>query len=195
MGRPVKQISERLATWLVRQPLYFVATAPLAADGHVNTSPKGGTGTFQVLNPTCVAYLDMTGSGSETIAHIRENGRITIMFCAFEGPPKVVRLYGRGSYVTPEQPEWAELRAAFTIADADDALVRAAVIVDVDRVQDSCGYVVPLMEVVGERDQMYRWAEGQERKHGACWDVKYRDENNRISIDGLPSLPPESNSA
>jgi Pyridoxamine 5'-phosphate oxidase len=192
MGRAYEEIDYKLHQWLEAQPVFFVASAPLASDGHVNVSPKGGSGTLRVLDQQRVAYLDMTGSGSETIAHLRENGRITLMFCAFEGPPRIVRLYGTGSHILPGELEWAAVRNAFSPSDEIARLVRAIITVDVDRVQDSCGYVVPLMNVVAERDTMYRWANEQERKNGPGWDVQYRNEKNALSIDGLPALTPKT---
>src|SRR6059058_3779379 len=104
MGRVYDGIDERLAAWIARQPLFFVATAPLAGDGHVNVSPKGPIGSLRVLDDHTVAYLDVTGSGAETIAHLRENGRIVVMLCAFEGPPKILRLHGRGEAVQAGDP-------------------------------------------------------------------------------------------
>jgi hypothetical protein len=191
MGRAYEEIDPKLSAWLQQQPLFFVATAPLAATGHVNLSPKGGPGTFAVLESRQIAYLDMTGSGIETIAHLRENGRITLMFCAFEGPPRIVRLYGTGRHALPGDPEWESTRGAFSPTDEISRLVRAIVTVDIDRVQDSCGYVVPLMNVVAERDTMFRWANAQERKHGPEWDMQYRNDKNTVSIDGLPAMPLE----
>ena len=189
MARATDHIDEQLAAWLGAQPLFFVASAPLSESGHINVSPKSGSGTLRVLGPTSVGYLDLNGSGSETIAHIRENGRVTVMFCAFAGPPRIMRLYGRGSFHLPSDPEWAELRGKFDPPAETAPLVRAIVTIEIDRVQDSCGYVVPYMQVVGERPHMQRWAAERERKDGPCWDVKYRNEKNVRSIDGLPAIP------
>src|SRR3954447_5065017 len=154
MGNVYEGIDERLAAWIMRQPMFFVATAPLSAEGHVNVSPKGPIGTFQVLGPHEVAYLDYVGSGAETVAHLRENGRIVVMFCAFEGPPQIIRLHGRGRVAWPGDAEFDELfaRGAFSgLTDLEEAR-RAIVVVDVQRISKSCGYGVPLMDVVGERD-------------------------------------------
>ncbi|HEX8767798.1 MAG TPA: pyridoxamine 5'-phosphate oxidase family protein, partial [Jatrophihabitans sp.] len=142
-------IDSTLATWLTSQPVFFVGTAPLSGDGHVNVSPKGMAGTFVVFGQYRVGYLDYYGSGSETIAHLRENGRITLMFAAFDGRPKIVRLYGTGRIVLTQDAEFASLRPYFskqrTLAQ------RAIVVVDLDRVSDSCGYAVPVMDFVADR--------------------------------------------
>jgi hypothetical protein len=162
------------------QPVFFVATA--ATDGRVNLSPKGMKGTFTVLGPNRVAYLDYTGSGVETIAHLRENGRITLMFCAFSGPPNVVRLHGRGEAVLPEDPRFAELYGEFQV-DAGHGL-RSVIVVDVNRVSDSCGFAVPLLDYVGERTLLDDWAARRTDEDL----VAYRKERNAASIDGLPAL-------
>jgi Pyridoxamine 5'-phosphate oxidase len=174
-------IDDRLAAWLERQPVFFAATAPLAADGHVNVSPKGTIGTFRVLDRHTVAYLDLTGSGAETIAHLRENGRITLMFCAFQGRPNIVRLAGRGTAVLPSSPSFGSLVAAFPPHPG----VRSVIRVDVTRVADSCGYAVPRMSLDGERDvlELYNAKKGP-RKLAA-----YRVDRNATSIDGLPAWP------
>ncbi len=176
------EIDAKLAAWLVAQPMFFVASAPLAADGHVNVSPKGMDGTFAVLGPLRVAYLDYFGSGSETIAHLRENGRITLMFPAFDGRPNIVRLYGRGRFVTAAEAEFDQLRPAFTKVTAVGE--RTVVVVEVDRVQESCGYAVPTMRLVEQRQVLeLHWAKkGPEALPG------YAAEKNATSIDGLPAL-------
>lgn len=181
MGKVFDGIDGRLAGWIQAQPVFFVATAPLAGDGLVNCSPKALAGTFTVLGGRSVAYLDLTGSGVETIAHLRENGRIVLMFCAFEGRPRIVRLYGRGEPVLPADPRFGELASRFGQRPG----VRAVVLVEVGRVSDSCGYAVPLMDFVGDRDVLDRWAE----KKGEDGLVAYRAEKNAVSIDGLPGLP------
>jgi Pyridoxamine 5'-phosphate oxidase len=159
-----------------------VATAPSGADGHVNVSPKGMSGCFAVLGEFRVAYLDFTGSGAETAAHLRDNGRITLMFCAFTGPPNIVRLHGRGRYLRPDEPDFAELRRHFD-PEADHG-VRGVVDVEVTRVSDSCGYAVPYMDFVGERTLLTQWA-----SHKSDDDlVAYRRQKNEHSIDGLPAL-------
>ena len=180
-------IDERLRAFIESQHLFFVATAPLAADGHVNLSPKGLDGTFVVLGEHEVAYLDLTGSGSETVAHLRENGRITVMFCAFEGPPNIVRLHGTGRYVALGEAGFDAYRALF----ADHPGARGVVVVDVERVSDSCGYAVPFMSHEGDRDLLTRWA-GNRGDEGLA---TYRAEKNATSIDGLPALDPAMPSA
>src|SRR3954469_23796461 len=143
MGRIYDRIDEELATWIARQPMFFVGTAPAGDGGHVNVSPKGPIGSLRVLDETTVAYLDVVGSGAETIAHLRENGRIVVMLCAFEGPPRILRLHGRGEVVAPGDRRWAGLleRCAFEEPAAPEAR-RAIVVVDVTRIADSCGYGV-----------------------------------------------------
>jgi hypothetical protein len=145
MARTYEQIDEHMREWIARQPMFFVASAPLAADGHVNVSPKGPGGSLRVLGPDRVAYLDLVGSGAETIAHLRENGRIVVMFCAFDGPPRIVRLHGHGEVVLPGDPCYEPLlaEAAFEEPTVPEAR-RAIVLVEVARIGSSCGYGVPL---------------------------------------------------
>ncbi len=148
-------IDRGMAAWIEAQPMFFVATAPLAADGLVNLSPKGTTGTFRVLDEHTFAYLDITGSGVETIAHLRENGRICVMFCAFDGKPNIVRLHGTGRAVPVGTPEFDEALAGFGAAGAERRrYLRAVIVVDVQRVADSCGFAVPRMELVAERETL-----------------------------------------
>lgn len=175
-------IDEALGRWLLEQPMFTVASAPLAGDGHVNVSPKGMAGTFVILSPLRVAYLDYYGSGSETIAHLRENGRITLMFTAFDGRPNIVRLYGTGRVLLPEHDEFAELRPRFT----KDRITgqRSIIVIDLDRVQTSCGYSVPLMSFVGDRTILDLH---QEKKGPAAYEA-YRHDKNARSIDGLPAM-------
>ena len=180
MGRTYDAIDDRLRGFLERQPLFFVATAPLAADGHVNLSPKGLRGTFRVLDEHRVAYLDLTGSGIETLAHLRENGRITVMFCAFEGPPRIVRLHGTGRAVEPTEAQFDELASGFRSIVG----TRSVIVVDVTRIADSCGYAVPRMDYLDDRDNLVHWAETR----GAEGLDEYRRERNAESIDGLPGL-------
>jgi hypothetical protein len=180
MGKVFAELDDDLRAFIGRQHLFFVATAPLAADGFVNLSPKG-LDTFRVLGPTTVAYLDLTGSGVETIAHLRENGRLTVMFCAFEGRPRILRLYGRGRAVEPGDADWPAVAAGFP----DLPGVRAVVVLDVERIADSCGYAVPRYEYVGDRPQLTDWAE----KKGADGLRHYQAQKNRTSLDGLPGLP------
>jgi hypothetical protein len=181
MGRIHDGIDVRLRTFLEDQPVFFVATAPLAGDGLVNVSPKGMSGTFRVLDDHTVAYLDLTGSGVETIAHLRENGRITLMFCAFEGKPRIVRLSGQGRVVMPDDDGFVALADGFPTIEG----TRSVIVVDVTRVADSCGYAVPRMDYVGDRDQLVRWATSR----GEDGLDDYRRERNAESLDGLPGLP------
>jgi hypothetical protein len=184
MSSVLPGIDPKLADWLSRQPVFFVGTAPLAGDGHINVSPKGMAGTFAVLDEHRVAYLDYTGSGTETVAHLRENGRIVIMFCAFEGKPTIVRLHGRGRAVFAGDPEFDELRKAF---DKDRTVgQRSVIVVDVDRVSDSCGYAVPLMDFRSDRDVLDRH---QEQRDQDYYDLYWRNRNAE-SIDGLPGVAP-----
>ena len=191
MGSIFDGVDDRLADWIARQPLFFVASAPLGADGHINASPKGPIGSLRVLDPKTVAYLDLTGSGAETIAHLRENGRIVIMLCAFEGPPRIVRLHGRGEVIFPEDARFDALleRCRFAEPNVDQAR-RAVVRVEVNRVADSCGYGVPLMRYEGERPHMDAWAAKRLRSHGDDALALYRAQKNAHSIDGLPAVAP-----
>jgi hypothetical protein len=182
MGKVYQSIDGRLRGFVLAQPVFFVATAPSGTDGLVNLSPKGGVGSFAVLDPLRVAYLDYTGSGIETIAHLRENGRIVMMFCSFSGPPKIVRLYGRGTPVLPGTDGFDELLAAFP--RAPEPGLRSVITVDVQRVSDSCGYAVPLMDYVGDRDLL---AQFNGRKSTEELD-QYRATRNATSLDGLPGL-------
>jgi hypothetical protein len=186
VGRIYDAIDDSLRHWLTKQPMFFVATAPNDPDGHVNVSPKGGAGVFRVLGPQRVAYVDLVGSGVETVAHLQENGRIAVMFCAFAGPPKIVRLHGRGRSVPEGNPEYAALLPGFPLDDEQRPLARGMVIVDVTRISDSCGFGVPRMELVAHRDQLPRWSEQQQAKNGDLWKARYMAANNAASIDGLP---------
>jgi hypothetical protein len=179
MGRTHDVVDDRLKEFCESQPVFFVATAPLAADGHVNVSPKGYD-SFRVLGPTTVAYLDLTGSGVETIAHLKENGRITLMFCAFTGKPNIVRLFGRGRAVPAGDPDFGALADRFP----EHPGARSVVVVELDRVQSSCGYAVPRMEHVKDRPDLIRWAE----RKGDEGLRDYWAEKNGSSIDGLPGL-------
>jgi hypothetical protein len=180
VGKVFERLDDDLRRFISRQHVFFVASAPLAADGHVNLSPKG-LDTFRVLGPTTVAYLDLTGSGVETIAHLRENGRLTVMFCAFEGRPRILRLYGRGRAVEPADAGWAELAAHFPALSG----VRSVVVMEVERIADSCGYAVPRYEYAGDRPQLTEWCE----KKSEVGLRAYRARKNAASIDGLPGLP------
>lgn len=190
MGKVYEGIDERQREWIAKQPLFFVGSAPLDGDGHVNVSPKGPIGTLRVLDDHTVAYLDMVGSGAETVAHIRENGRIVVMLCAFEGPPRILRLHGRGEVVPADDPRFEALyeRAGFEAPHEVEAARRAIVTVAVTRVADSCGYGVPLMSFEGERPHMEAWAEKKLRVGGEAEIEAYVAEKNAESIDGLPAF-------
>lgn len=179
MGKVYDRIDDKLAGFLRRQHMFFVGTAPDDPDGRLNVSPKG-LDTFRILGPNSVAYLDLTGSGIETVAHLRQNGRVTLMFCAFEGRPLIVRLYGRGRVVEPGDGDWDGLVAHFPEYPG----VRSVVVVDVERVADSCGYAVPLYEYQGERSQLIAYAE----RKGPEGMEAYRAQKNRASIDGIAGL-------
>lgn len=178
MAKQFPALNEDLIAWIAEQPLFFVGSAPLAPDGHVNLSPKGQN-TFRVLAPNRVAYLDLTGSGNETSAHLLENGRITFMFCAFSGAPRILRLYGRGSVVLPADPAWAALVPHFEMLPG----ARQIIVADILMMQTSCGFAVPLMDVVGQRDTLIKWAETK----GDDGLNAYRAEKNQQSLDCLPT--------
>jgi hypothetical protein len=246
MAKVYAQLDDRLRKFILAQSIFFVATAPrLSAEGeggHVNVSPKGYRDTFAIIGPRTVAYLDLTGSGAETIAHLRQNGRITIMFCSFDRSPKILRLYGTGRVVLPPDQDWPRLAAFFSGADhaadarsanghdadghgtdghdadgrgagqraarlavngakrdthraehdtehhaergADRGHRRAIIVAELDRIADSCGYAVPVMELAEERDLLSRWSEKRTPEQLAA----YRAELNAVSIDGLPAL-------
>ena len=179
MGRVHSAIDEKLAAWVAQQQIFFVATAPLAGDGLVNLSPKG-LNSFRILDQRTVAYLDMTGSGIETVAHLKENGRIVIMFCAFEGSPRIVRFHGRGDVVAAETDEFEQLRPLFHDVSGARCIIR----VRCTRISDSCGFAVPRYEFLGHRTQLVEWAE----KQGADGLNAYRSQTNAASLDGLPGL-------
>lgn len=177
-------IGDKLAAWMEAQPVFFVATAPLSGSGQVNVSPKGMAGTFRVLGPHRVAYLDYHASGVETIAHLREpgNGRICLMFCAFEGRPQVVRIHGRGTVVRKDDAAFAELRRAFSKEHVIGQ--RAIIVVDAERLSDSCGWAVPLMDFVADRTIL----DLHQEKKGAAAYLDYGETKNAWSIDGLPAM-------
>jgi predicted pyridoxine 5'-phosphate oxidase superfamily flavin-nucleotide-binding protein len=179
MGKTLLELDEPLTEFIRRQRLFFVATAPSAADGHVNVSPKGYD-TLRVLGPREVAYLDLTGSGAETVAHLRDNGRITLLFCALEGKPQLVRLHGRGEALRPGAAGFDRLAPLFPARRGARAIVR----IDVERVSTSCGYSVPLFTYVRERPTLDEWTD---RKSDAQLD-EYHRQHNACSIDGLPAL-------
>ncbi len=179
MGKVFDSIDEALVSWISAQPVFFVATAPLAGDGHINVSPRGHE-CLSILGPHRVGWVDYTGSGVETIAHLRENGRICLMFASFDRRPRIVRLHGRGTVALPGAPAYCEVVARHPAHPG----TRAVIIVDVQRVSDSCGYGMPLMELAGERDLLRLNAE----KKGPDGMASYRRLQNATSIDGLPGL-------
>jgi hypothetical protein len=178
MANPQDSLSEELSQFIGKQPLFFVATAPLSPKGHVNLSPKG-LDSFRVLTPIRVAYADLTGSGNETSAHLLENGRITFMFCAFEGKPRILRIYGKGTTVLPDSPLWDELSHHFPSYPG----LRQIILADITRIQTSCGFAVPIMQYVSDRDLLSDWAKCK----GADKLVEYRQQKNIKSLDGLPT--------
>lgn len=190
MGTVFPELDDRLRKWIARQPLFFVATAPSGDDGHLNLSPKGGQGTLAVLGPRELAYVDLFGSGIETVAHLKQNGRIVLMWCAFTGPPMVVRVHGRGEVVEMADPRFAELLARFDLPAEARSSVRGMIRVDVTRIADSCGFVVPKMEYREERQALYRTADAWLRQDGPDAIQAYCDVNNLESIDGIPGLSP-----
>jgi len=179
MAKTYPELDAALRQFIQAQSVFFVATAPLAAAGHVNLSPKG-LDTFRILGPKTVAYLDIFGSGVETIAHLRENGRIVIMFCAFQGPPKILRLHGQGRVIEAREPAFSELQSHFPVSEG----ARAIIVVELTRISDSCGFGVPLLKFEDERPDLPTWC----RKRGAEGLKIYRQEKNRRSIDGLPGV-------
>lgn len=179
MGKIFDEITPALKEWIQAQKMFFVATAPLTADGHINCSPKG-LDSFVILDEHTVAYQDFTGSGVETIAHIQENRRIVIMFCAFEGPPKIVRLHGHGEAVTPNHPDFEELSKHFK----KEIGIRAYIRIKTTRISDSCGYAVPLYDYKEDRNVLHKYSVAK----GEDGLKEYRAEKNRTSIDGLPGL-------
>ena len=180
MGKVYDSLDDKLRSFIEKQKMFFVASAPLAEDGLVNLSPKGMDGTFRILDDKTVAYLDFVGSGIETIAHVRQNGRMTIMFCAFQGSPKILRLYGKGEVIERSDPEFDELAPHFP----DIPGARAVIRLRCERIADACGYAVPLMDYRQDRRTL---AEYNERK-GPEQLRDYQEKKNRLSLDGLPGL-------
>ena len=181
MAKVFDAIDSRLAAWIARQRMFFVATAPSGDGGHVNVSPKGPIETLRVLDEHTVAYLDLVGSGAETVAHLHDNGRIVVMLCAFEGPPRIVRLHGRGEVLAADAVEFPDTTA---LPQQHRTVIR----VDVERIADSCGFGVPLMTYDGERPQSLAWAQSKLAKGGPGALDEYVAEKNAVSIDGLPAL-------
>lgn len=178
MAKFFESISDNHKAFIAKQRMFFTASAPLQADGHINLSPKG-MDSFRILSADKVAYMDINGSGNETSAHILENGRITVMFCAFDGPPNILKLYGKGYTVLPGDTEWAQLSALFDLP----LPARQVIVIDVHKVITSCGYGVPFMDYKGERDQAIKWCENK----GEEGLKKYQEDNNMKSLDGLPT--------
>jgi hypothetical protein len=179
MGKEYQEIDGRIQRWIERQRLFFVSTAPLADDGRINCSPKGLDG-LRVLGPRQIAYVDTGGSGIETVAHLKENGRIVIMLCAFDGPPKIFRFYGHGRSVEPHDAEFEKLVPMFPKMPA----IRNFIVVDIECIRDSCGYGVPLYEFKRERESLKNWCESKTKDEL----LEYRFERNAQSLDGLPGL-------
>jgi len=182
MGKEYPEIDQKIAEWVARQEMFFVSTAPLSADGLINCSPKG-MDTFRVIDAHTVAYLDLTGSGIETIAHLKENSRIVIMLCAFEGPPQIVRFHGKGEVFQKDTAGYAELLGHFH----EHAGARSIIRVSVDRISDSCGYSVPLYSFEGHRETLAKWAKNK----GDEGVVEYQKQKNAKSIDGLEGIAHE----
>ena len=191
VGKVYDGIDERQREWIARQAMFFVGSAPLDGEGHVNVSPKGPIGSLRVLDERTVAYLDVVGSGAETIAHLRENGRIVVMLCAFDGPPRILRLHGRGEVVHASEARFPGLLegGGFERSEVPESH-RAIVVVDVTRVADSCGYGVPLMHYEGERPHQTASSAKRVRVHGPTAYDAYQREHNVESIDGLPAVAP-----
>jgi hypothetical protein len=179
MGRIRAAIDEAAKNFIEAQHMFFVASAPLDANGHINLSPKG-LDSFRILSESTVAYLDLTGSGIETVAHVKENGRIILMFCAFDGPPCILRLHGRARVIEPKDTEFEPLAAQFPQYDS----VRSIIVVEITRVANTCGFGVPLMKHDANRPHMRDWAQ----RKGPAGLEAYRKEKNARSIDGLPGL-------
>ena len=176
MAKVFNSITEELQGFIAKQHIFMVGTAPLSSTGHVNVSPKG-LESFRVISPHRVAYLDLTGSGNETSAHLLENGRITFMFCAFQEPPCILRLYGQGRTILPDDYEWDQLYSLFPPIVG----TRQIIVADIDRIQTSCGFGVPLYEYQGQRQTLISWA----MKKGELGIREYHQQKNFVSIDGL----------
>jgi hypothetical protein len=179
VGKLFPAIDDSVRKFIEAQPLFFVGSAPLDPEGHVNVSPKG-LDTLRILGPSTIAYLDLTGSGIETVSHLKENGRIVLMFCNFQGPPKILRLYGLGTAIELDHPEFPSLAGRFPAHDG----ARAVILIEISRIADSCGFGVPLFEYEGQRSQLSAWSQ----KLGSAGLEKYRREKNNRSIDGVPGL-------
>ena len=179
MGKVYESIDEKIEQFILNQKMFFVGTAPSSADGHVNVSPKG-LDSFRILDDHTVVYADLAGSGIETVAHVRENARIVLMFCAFEGAPNIVRLHGRGEVVEQGHADFDSMRALFGTLTGLRSFIR----VNCTRISDSCGYGVPLFEFKQHRTQLVGWS----TKKGAAGLKQYLLEHNRHSIDGSTGI-------
>lgn len=179
VGKIYSKVDERIANWISDQKMFFVSTAPLSGDGLINCSPKG-MDTFRVLGDRKVGYLDMTGSGVETIAHLKENGRIVIMFCAFERAPKIIRFHGNGAVFEKGSSEYHDRIAAFEEYPGTRSIIE----VEIDRISDSCGFTVPLYEFKDDRDTLLKWANTK----GPDGVLEYQQDKNLKSLDALPGL-------
>ncbi|MEV6599374.1 pyridoxamine 5'-phosphate oxidase family protein [Actinoplanes sp. NPDC051346] len=187
MGKTHERISGRLRTFIEAQPIFFTATAPLAGSGTVNLSPKGLIGSFAIIDELTVAYLDCAGSNAETIAHLRENGRITLMWCAFQGPPNIVRIHGRGEPIFRDDPRWTSYVSHFPDLETSSHGVRSIIVVRAEMIRDSCGYAVPLMSYDGDRElHAQRFSREDDESLSAYFEKK---EFIATSLDGLPALP------
>ena len=189
MGKVFAEIDDRLATWIRGQQMFFVATAP-EIGGHINLSPKAPIESLQVLGPHTIAYLDLIGSGAETIAHLRQNGRICVMLCAFQGPPRILRMHGRGTVLAPDSDRFDRTADRFDLAamPAAEHAARSIIVVELERIADSCGFDIPLMVEQGRRPQRNAWLDNKLAKGGQAALVEYVAEHNAESIDGLPAL-------
>jgi len=183
MGKIYSTMDDSIRHFIEGQPVFFVGSAPLDPGGHVNVSPKG-LDTLRILGPSTAAYLDLTGSGIETVSHVKENGRIVLMFCNFQGPPKILRLYGRGQVIEPGQREFPSVAAFFPTHEG----TRAVVLIHISRIADSCGYGVPLLKYEGQRSQLAAWS----HQLGPEGLKAYRAQKNDRSIDGVPGLEREA---
>jgi hypothetical protein len=179
MAKTYPALTVDLKNWIAQQPLFFLASAPLQADGHINLSPRG-LDSLRIPTDHELVILDLTGSGNETAAHLLENSRLTVMLCAFQGDPKILRLYGQGRVIRPEEGDWSDYRKLFTRAIPG---VRQLFHLQLERIQTSCGFGVPLMDFVAQRDMLIEWAQ----KKGPDGINRYQQEKNARSIDGLPA--------
>lgn len=179
MAKTYPALTPELQTWIAQQPLFFLASAPLQRDGHINLSPRG-LDSLRITGEQELVILDLTGSGNETAAHLQENGRLTVMLCAFQADPKILRLYGQGHVIRPNESKWETYRPLFA---PNIPGIRQLFHLRIERIQTSCGFGVPLMDFVAQRDILLEWAE----KKGPDGIEQYQREKNAQSIDGLPA--------